>query len=161
MTLKTSRLGCGDGSGRHRSTLAVGRNNHIHLTTDEISSQGRQPLVLIVSMKILDEDVLAFDVAAFAQPLAKRRHPLLFDHGWGCDQYPDAPHPLTLLRPRREGQAAAAPPSRVTNSRRLMPGMGSLPGAAAYHISWNRRVQAVWRIRSLPGEGSAGLWGKT
>ena len=26
---------------------------------------------------------------------------------------------------------------------RLMPGMGSLPGAAAYHSSWNRRVQAV------------------
>ena len=41
------------------------------------------------------------------------------------------------------GHAAAAPPSRLTNSRRLMPGMGSLPGAAAYHSSWNRRAQAV------------------
>ena len=41
------------------------------------------------------------------------------------------------------GHAAAAPPSRLTNSRRLMPGMGSLPGAAAYHSSRNRRVQAV------------------
>ena len=28
---------------------------------------------------------------------------------------------------------AAAPPSSVMNSRRLVPGMGSLPGAAAYH----------------------------
>ena len=27
-----------------------------------------------------------------------------------------------------------------------MPGMGSLPGAAAYHIRWNRRVQAFWRV---------------
>ena len=31
------------------------------------------------------------------------------------------------------GHAAAAPPSSVMNSRRLVPGMGSLPGAAAYH----------------------------
>jgi hypothetical protein len=30
---------------------------------------------------------------------------------------------------------AAAPPSSVTNSRRLMPGMGSLPGAAADHTT--------------------------
>jgi hypothetical protein len=30
------------------------------------------------------------------------------------------------------GHAAAAPPSSATTSRRLMPGMRSLPGAAAY-----------------------------
>ena len=41
------------------------------------------------------------------------------------------------------GHATAAPPNRLTNSRRLMPGMGSLPGAAAYHSSWNRQAQAV------------------
>jgi hypothetical protein len=39
--------------------------------------------------------------------------------------------------------ATAAPPSSVMNARRLMPGMGSLPVAAADHISWNRRAQAV------------------
>src|SRR6476659_10596643 len=56
------------------------------------------------------------------------------------------------------GHAATAPPNRLTNSRRLMPGMGSLPGAAAYHSrseppsagglthqgAYSRRTAAPW-----------------
>ena len=33
-------------------------------------------------------------------------------------EHADAPHPLGLLRPRRERPRAAAPPSSVMNSRR-------------------------------------------
>ena len=47
-------------------------------------------------------------------------------------EHADAPHPLGLLRARRERPAAAAPPSSVMNSRRLMcfpssPRIGTLP----------------------------------
>ena len=58
------------------------------------------------------------------------------------------------------GHAAAAPPSSVMNSRRLMPGMGSLPGAAAY----DSRLEppgAVGLPHLQPAGGSAaGPWGR-
>ena len=43
-------------------------------------------------------------------------------------EHADAPH-RGLLRARRERPRCCAPPSNGMNSRRLMPGMGSLPGA--------------------------------
>ena len=43
------------------------------------------------------------------------RFRIVFGH---CHQHADAPHPLALLRLRRERPRAAAPPSSVMNSRR-------------------------------------------
>jgi hypothetical protein len=53
-------------------------------------------------------------------------------------EHPDAPHALALLRARAQNGHAAAPPSSVMNSRRLMPDMGapSQSAAAADHTSW-------------------------
>ena len=55
------------------------------------------------------------------QPLQERREtglPFRIVRGYS-HEHADAPHPLALLRARRERPAAAAPPSSVMNSRRF------------------------------------------
>ena len=91
------------------------------------------------------------------QPLQERPDAgLKFRIVRGCGQeHADAPHPLGLLRARRE-----RPRRRRAAEQRdeLAPPHGehggSLPGAAADHTQLGTaKVQAVWRIRSLPGKG--------
>ena len=112
-------------------TVACG--NHGHLTTNQIGRQRRQSIVLALRPAILDRHVLTLDIAGFLQALAERGHVSARIRSG------DAPlrNPITGIAGccarAASGHAAAAPPSSVTNSRRLMPGMGSLPGAAADH----------------------------
>ena len=74
---------------------------------------------------------------------AMRACPFRIVRGRG-HEHADAPHPLGLLRARRERprrrraaeQRDELAPSHVEHG-------GPLPGASADHISWNRRAQAV------------------
>ena len=52
---------------------SAGRGNHGHLTMNQIGHHRRQPITLILRPAVFDRDVLALDVAGFAQPLAKGR----------------------------------------------------------------------------------------
>src|SRR6476620_8748522 len=65
------------------------------------------------------------------------------------------------------GQVAIAPPSRLTNSRRLMPGMGSLPGAAGDHSRWeppgagsltHQEPAGGWRLGPWDGPDLLCIW---
>ena len=62
------------------------------------------------------------DPTQFLQRLQERPDPgLIFRIVRGCGQeHADTPHPLGLLRARRERPRAAAPPRSVMNSRRLI-----------------------------------------
>jgi hypothetical protein len=48
------------------------RKNDRRLSANEISRQRRQTIVLIPRIAIFERDVLALDVAGFAQPLLNR-----------------------------------------------------------------------------------------
>jgi hypothetical protein len=61
----SSRFGsalCGEGRGS-----ATGRDNHGHLTTNEISRQRGQTIVLALCPAVFDREVPALDIARFAQ----------------------------------------------------------------------------------------------
>ena len=58
------------------------------------------------------------------------------------------------------GHVAAAPPNRLTNSRRLMPGLGSLPGAAAHDTINQPALRGGLRHQKPAGGRSTGPWGR-
>ena len=90
------------------------------------AAKRRQPIVLILRPAVFDCDVLAFDVAGFAQALAECRHKIFADRvGDAAAETRSPASPAAAPAPR--AASAAAPPSRLTNSRRLMPGMGLPP----------------------------------
>ena len=68
--------------------------------------------------------VATLDPAEFAQPLHKSGGPLALGRRRARTQEPDGRQLRRLLRARRERPCAAAPPSSVMNSRRLMLDMG-------------------------------------
>ena len=94
------------------------RDNHGHLTANQIGRQCRQSVVLILRPAIFDRYVLAFDIAGFSQALAERGQDVA-----------DCPGALVLRKPitgiagccaRAASGHAAAPPRSVMNSRRLI-----------------------------------------
>ena len=88
----------------------------------------RQPIGLIVGPAVFDRHVLALNVAGLLQALAEPTQTLRVPAVRRCGvEEPDHRH-RRLLRARRSGRAAAAPPSSVMNSRRFMSDMG-LPSA--------------------------------
>ena len=99
--------------------MNAGRSNHGHLTTNQIGRQSRQSIVLALRPAVFDRHVPALDIAGFAQALAERAH-----DGTAVPSG-DAllRNPITGIAGccacAASGQAAAAPPSSVMNSRRL------------------------------------------
>ena len=93
----------------------------------------------------IDLHVAADGPAQLLQPLQERPRcgPVLQDRPrLRAYEYADAPHPLRLLRARRQRPRAAAPPSSVMNSRRLIIRSPRRRGRAA---SAARRGRAPWR----------------
>ena len=86
---------------------------------DEISHERRQTIVAALQPVVLDRHVLALEVAGFLEAFTKRGTVLrgAFRRA-GVDQ--SHHRHSRLLRARRERPCAAAPPSSVMNSRRLM-----------------------------------------
>ena len=60
--------------GRECSRRAEGRVDHGHLSADQIGHQCRQAIELALQPVVLDRNVLAFDVASFAQAFAECGH---------------------------------------------------------------------------------------
>jgi hypothetical protein len=56
--------------GRDRNLVAE-RGDHGHTTADQVSHQRREAIVLALQPVVFDRDVLAFDVAGFAEALAE------------------------------------------------------------------------------------------
>ena len=50
------------------------RDDHGHLTADQIGRQRRQSIVLALGPAVFDRDVLALDIAGFVQALPERGH---------------------------------------------------------------------------------------
>src|SRR5262245_45032239 len=65
----------GRGFGRTCSKRATGRGDYGYAAADKVGHQRRQPLVLTAEPVVLHRNVLAFDVAGFAQALAEGGHP--------------------------------------------------------------------------------------
>src|SRR5262249_17824346 len=59
------------GLGRARGAAAAGEY-HRHLTADQIGRQRGQSIVVTLRPTVFDHDILAIDVAGFAERLAKR-----------------------------------------------------------------------------------------
>src|SRR5262245_19300448 len=66
------RDGRGRSLGRKRRRIAA-RGDDRYATVDEVGHERRQPIELAAEPVILDDHVLAFDVADFAEPFAERR----------------------------------------------------------------------------------------
>src|SRR5205823_12591543 len=80
------------------------RNNHVHLTADQLSRQCRQSVILLVGPEILDPDVPALDKAGFAEALPECcDHRLIAARRRAAEQT-DHRH-RRLLRTRRERRA--------------------------------------------------------
>ena len=118
------------------------RNDHGDLSANQFSRQRRQSIELILRPAVFDRPILALDEARLLQALAKCTQTVRLSVGRRRSRESRSPaSPAAARAP--QAATPRPPPSSVMNSRRLMPGMGSLPGAAAYHSSWNRRMQAV------------------
>ena len=62
--------------GNHRRVTALG-HDHVDLAADQVSGQRWQSVVADLGPAVFDRDVLALEVAGFAQSLAERsEHPL-------------------------------------------------------------------------------------
>ena len=81
--------------------------------------QRRQSIHLIFGPAVFDRDVLALDMAGFFEALAKCAQAVGERVGRCAVEKPDHRH-RRLLRARRKRPRAAAPPSSVMNSRRLI-----------------------------------------
>ena len=113
--------------GRDGRGGAAARDNDRDLSANQIGRHGRQPVELIVSPAVFDRNVRAFRIACVLQALVKGLQTVgEAGRRYGAEET-DHRH-RRLLRPRRKRPRAAAPPSSVMNSRRLM---GSLPGLTA------------------------------
>lgn len=100
--------------GRGRSSNSAGRDDHGGPSVNQIGCQRRQPIKLIVSPAIIDRHVLALDKASILQALAERAQKvreLLRKPTTGI---------AACCARAASGHVAAAPPSKVMNSRRLM-----------------------------------------
>ena len=94
------------------------RGDHGDLPADQFGCQLRQPIEFILGPAVCDRDVLAFDKAGLLQALAKCAQTVRAR----VDVEPR--NPITGIAGccarAASGQATAAPPNNVMNSRRLM-----------------------------------------
>jgi hypothetical protein len=114
----------------------------------------RKLIDLVLSPAVFNRYVLAFDIAYLFEALTKGTQAL-------CP--PKLRNPITGIvgccAHAASGHATAAPPSSVTNSRRLMPNMGAPSQVPLAIIAGrNRSAQAVCRIwEPAGGRGSQSL----
>src|SRR5262249_30609347 len=98
------RQGAGSVLQRHHGRLIAGENS-IRPHPHEFGSEASQALVIPAWPALLDVDIVTFDPPEILQAPAECRHAEL---AFGvilcqpCNQHTDAPHPLRLLRARRE-----------------------------------------------------------
>ena len=121
------------------SALRFPRDNDIDLEPDELGRDLGEALAASLRPAILDRDGAALDPAEFAQPLHKGGGPLAPSRRRARAQEPDGRQLRRLLRPRRERPAAAAPPSSVMNSRRLMPNTVFPSAVGPPHVQRNTK----------------------
>src|SRR5262245_59122475 len=69
---KDDRDRCSRSLGRKRGRKATRRGNNGQATADEVSHERRQAIILAVEPVVLDQHVLALDVAGFVEALSKR-----------------------------------------------------------------------------------------
>jgi hypothetical protein len=62
---------CGRGFGRLRRSVAASREDHGHLTANQIGRQGRQSIVLVLGPAVFDRHVPALNITGFIQASAK------------------------------------------------------------------------------------------
>ena len=105
---------------RRKRRRRAGRDNHAHLTTNQIGGQRRQAIVVILGETVFDRYVLAIDVARFLQPLPERRHAkgVRTRPNRAPDTQPPA-LPPAAARARRAAQQRHRPPPRVVRNVRL------------------------------------------
>ena len=72
---------CRCGLGGERGGIAAGRGDHGNVAPHQVVQQRRQAFVMAIHPMVLDRNILAFDVARFAQPLAECRKPCRLDVG--------------------------------------------------------------------------------
>src|SRR5262249_43739301 len=85
------------------------RSYHRHLTAYQVSCEVGQSIILILRPAILDRQILAFDVPAFADALPECGHKTCSVGGRRAAEEPDYRHRWLLLCARRErprGRAA-------------------------------------------------------
>ena len=83
---------------QHRRRVA---DDHGRLPAHQIGGEARQPIRLIVSPALLDDDIASFDEPFLAQPFAEFRHEVRKRRGDRVAKKPDHRH-RRLLRARRE-----------------------------------------------------------
>jgi hypothetical protein len=96
-----------------------GRRDHSCLVANQIGCEGWQSINLIFRPAIFNRDVLAVDVACFAEALAERGHHRRVRSWWSVDEEPNHRHRRLLClrgeRPRgcRDGEREyEIPPSK-------------------------------------------------
>ena len=57
---------------RQRRNVVADRHDHIDSAADQIDGQRGQPIIVTLRPAVFDRQVLALDIAGFAQPLAER-----------------------------------------------------------------------------------------
>ena len=114
---------------RRKNIFGPPGNNNIHFLLHELGNDLGGALAAALCPAKLDRDRTTFDPAEFPQSLHKSFGPSNLHRRRDCAQEANRRQLRRLLGTRRERPRAAAPPSSVMNFRRLMPGMGSLPGA--------------------------------
>src|SRR5262249_30290589 len=122
--------------GREACGRAKGRNN-VHWATNERRRGLGESLRHSVTIRILEGDVLAFEVTEIAQSLTE---------GVPVERVVDNADARDLPRLLRAcGHAAAAPPSSVRNSRRINLAIIRSPRRRLQGDSGAQRCRSPWR----------------
>src|SRR5262249_57218731 len=122
---------------------STGRSDYGNLTTNQISCQRLQPLVLALGPAVFDRHVLALDEARVCQALAERPQSFRDRIGRSGVQIPDHRH-RRLLRPRRE-----RPDRRAAEQRDELPTLHSITSSASaksFGENWIPSALAVFRL---------------
>src|SRR5262249_38591444 len=138
------------------------RSDHGHLTAYQIGCEVGQSVGLVLRPAVLDRHILALDVAGFTKALAECGQIACTIDGPRATQESDHRH-CALLRARGERpRRAAAPPSRVMRSRRLMGltrGQGSQLSIAGLGCVGGVHRNKKRRLMSASGPSATGRYG--
>jgi hypothetical protein len=74
-----NRRGCR--FGRQRRSGTPGRDDHVGLSANQISSQRGEPIELFIRKTVFDRYVFALDIASLFQALPKSAH-TVYDYVW-------------------------------------------------------------------------------
>src|SRR5205807_2006020 len=103
--------------------------DHGHAAADEIGHQFGEAIVFIVRPAILDRHGLPFDVAGFAQALAKRCHKMRVRLGDAGIEKPDDRHWLLRARGERPSGGSAEERNEISAFHSITSStMASTPG---------------------------------